>query len=110
MRFLGRRGGREGKCNICVLVCPPLAGSLGAGKTRWSSRELGVRGGQLLCRQGKLRHGKGGDCLRLEKEAGWVPALRRVPKALVGRQGGRGWAHNGRAMTSPGHWGGHSDQ
>lgn len=42
--------------------------------------------GQLLCRQGKLRHGKGGDCLRLKEKVGWVPALRQVPEMLRGRQ------------------------
>lgn len=81
LREEGQRGGKNA-IFIYWFVCPPVAGSPGAEQTRRSSRELGVQGGQLLCQQGKPRHAKGGDGLRLEEKVGWVPALRRVPEAL----------------------------
>lgn len=65
---------------VYCFVCPSLAGSLGAGQTCWRSRELAV------CRQGKLRSSKGGDCLRLEEKVGWVPALGKIPEVLRDRQ------------------------
>lgn len=86
MCFSGRSGGKQ-KCNICILLCLSFTSWV---TECWAdmlrSRESAVQEGQMLCRQGKLRHGKGGDCLRLEEKMGWVPALRQVPEMLRGRQ------------------------
>lgn len=58
-----------------------------------------LQGRQLLCRQGNLRRGKGGDCWRSQEKAGWVLSLRQVLEALWGRWGGSGWADNSRTAV-----------